>query len=83
MPSPAVPAHAVPAARILTAHTPLWGSILVDVETHQLIDVLPDRTSETLASWLRELPVSRSCAGSLTVGTDGRLTLVPCSCPRW
>ncbi|MEU1514839.1 ISL3 family transposase [Streptomyces sp. NPDC005811] len=30
-----------------------YGTILVDVETHQVVDVLPDRTSETLAAWLR------------------------------
>ncbi|MFE1983784.1 transposase [Streptomyces mirabilis] len=31
-----------------------YGTILVDVETHQLVDVLPDRSSETLAGWLRD-----------------------------
>ncbi|MFD8810024.1 transposase [Streptomyces sp. NPDC059627] len=31
-----------------------YGTILVDVETHQLVDVLPDRNSETLAAWLRD-----------------------------
>lgn len=31
-----------------------YGTILLDVETHQVVDVLPDRTSETLAAWLRE-----------------------------
>jgi len=31
-----------------------YGTILVDVETHQVVDVLPDRTSETLAAWLRQ-----------------------------
>ncbi|MGW7546792.1 ISL3 family transposase [Streptomyces sp. NPDC054770] len=30
-----------------------YGTIRVDVETHQLVDVLPDRSSETLA-WLRD-----------------------------
>lgn len=29
-----------------------YGTILVDVEKRRPIDVLPDRTSETLASWL-------------------------------
>lgn len=33
-----------------------YGTILVDVERHQVVDVLPDRTSETLAAWLREHP---------------------------
>ncbi|WP_159026403.1 transposase [Streptomyces vietnamensis] len=32
------------------------GTVLVDIETSRAVDVLPDRTSETLASWLREHP---------------------------
>ncbi|MFD4508093.1 ISL3 family transposase [Streptomyces sp. NPDC058457] len=31
-----------------------YGTILVNVETHPLVDVLPDRSSETLAAWLRD-----------------------------
>ncbi|MEU2856328.1 transposase [Streptomyces syringium] len=33
-----------------------YGTILVDVETARVVDVLPDRTSETFAAWLREHP---------------------------
>lgn len=33
-----------------------YGTILVDVETARVVDVLPDRTSETFAAWLRECP---------------------------
>lgn len=29
---------------------------MIDAETHQRIDVLPDRTAETLEAWLREHP---------------------------
>ncbi|MFF7890207.1 transposase [Streptomyces sp. NPDC020794] len=37
-----------------------YGTILVDVdvdvEAGQVVDVLPDRTSETFAAWLKEHP---------------------------
>jgi transposase len=32
----------------------IYGTILVDLERHCPIDLLPDRTSETLATWLKE-----------------------------
>jgi transposase len=31
-----------------------WGTVLVDLEHHSLVDVLPDRSSETFAAWLVE-----------------------------
>jgi transposase len=44
-----------------------WGTVLVDLERHQLVDVLPDRSSETFASWLTQPPgvevVSRDRSG--------------------
>ncbi|WP_433455151.1 ISL3 family transposase [Streptomyces sp. CA-142005] len=33
-----------------------YGTVLVDVEAGRVVDVLPDRTSETLAAWLAEHP---------------------------
>ena len=33
-----------------------YGTILVDLEAHRVLDLLPDRTSATLATWLRGHP---------------------------
>lgn len=33
-----------------------YGSILVDIERGEIIDLLPDRSAETFAQWLREHP---------------------------
>ncbi|HEX2298940.1 MAG TPA: ISL3 family transposase, partial [Pseudonocardiaceae bacterium] len=34
----------------------VYGTIIVDVETGEPVDVLPDRTADTLISWLRDHP---------------------------
>ena len=33
-----------------------YGTIVVDLERHRVLDLLPDRAAETLASWLRAWP---------------------------
>ncbi len=33
-----------------------YGSLLVDLEAHRVVDVLPDRSAPTLISWLRRHP---------------------------
>src|SRR5664279_1126375 len=33
-----------------------YGTIVVDLENHQVVDLLDDRESETLARWLRQYP---------------------------
>lgn len=44
-----------------------FGTIVVDLQTHKMLDVLPDRTAETSATWMAAHPeleiVSRDRGG--------------------
>lgn len=49
-----------------------FGAILVDLERHQVLDLLPDREADTFAAWLQRYPgiavVSRDRGGSFAEG---------------
>ena len=47
-----------------------YGTIVVDLERHRVVDLLPDRTAVTLAAWLRQR--LSACCMDLKIGRSSR-----------
>jgi transposase len=69
-----IPIPPMPALRAVGVDEWAWrrghryGTILVDVATHRVVDLLPDRSATTLAAWLARQP-------TITVGSRDRSDL--------
>ncbi|MGF1427107.1 ISL3 family transposase [Kitasatospora sp. LaBMicrA B282] len=64
-----------------------FGTILIDMETHRPLDVLPDHTADTFAAWLQDRhhvqTICRDRGGSFAEGAQRALPGVPQVADRW
>jgi transposase len=61
-----------------------FGTILVNLESHRVVDLLPDRKADTAAAWMRKLPdlmvVSRDRGGEYaSAAAQGALQAIQCA----
>lgn len=60
-----------------------YGTILVDLEQHRVVDLLPDRTATTLAHWLRTHPGVQIVARDRSTNTPEASQKVPPRLGTW
>jgi len=64
-----------------------YGTIIVDLRTHKIIDVLPERSVESVVAWLEAHPegeiVSRDRGGTYVDGATQGAPLATPVCDRW
>ncbi|MFI5987824.1 ISL3 family transposase [Streptomyces sp. NPDC051555] len=64
-----------------------FGAILIDMDSHRPVDVLPDHTAETFANWLRRHPhigtVCRDRGGAFAEGAERGQPGIPQVADRW
>jgi transposase len=64
-----------------------YGSIIVDLRTHKIIDLLPERTVASVVAWLEAHPeveiVSRDRGGTYVDGATQGAPLATQVCDRW
>lgn len=64
-----------------------FGAILIDMDTHRPVDVLPDHTADTFANWLRQHPhigtVCRDRGGAFAEGAERGQPGIPQVADRW